>query len=97
MQDSLLALEEAGWILSPDLPPGIRLQLSTVIEAEQLTPEVFELLGKAMMELQTSEQTEEAVAARRVTCPKLRSCDNYVGGCPYLNKCGNYALKVTAS
>jgi hypothetical protein len=79
------------WLISPDLPPGLRFQLEGVIEATEFNPEVLQLLGRAMTELQQS----PTMAAQRVTCPALRRCTNYVGGCPRLTHCGNYSLSVS--
>jgi len=80
------APREAEWLLVPDVPPGVRLQLSNVVEAQQLTPEVLQLLGQAMTELQRS----AAALPQARGCGQLTSCDNLVGDCPKLQRCGAY-------
>jgi hypothetical protein len=83
---------EVGWLVSPDLPSGVQLQISSLIEAENLTPEVIALLAKLMAELQ---QTAKVAAAN--PCPKLSTCQEFTGDCTKLEFCGTYKVKVVAS
>ncbi len=75
------------WLVAPDVSPGARLSLGSVIDASQLTPTVLELLGRAMAELQRTAVPEMKADG----CPRLQSCGSYNGGCPNLTKCGTYA------
>jgi hypothetical protein len=81
---------DGEWLLVPDVPQGVRLQLSSVVEAAEVSPEVLTLLGRAMADLQAA----PGLLPGRVTCPKLVKCGNYVGGCPRLADCENYSLKL---
>jgi len=78
------------WLLVPEVPQGVRLQLSSVVEAAEVSPEILAQLGRIMGEL----QVHPGGLLGRVTCPKLKSCDSYVGGCPRLSDCGTYSLKL---
>jgi hypothetical protein len=68
------------------LPAGARLQLSSVIDAERLTPEVFELLAKFMKELQQIEKGTPPVDP----CPNLTGCQTYNKPCSALESCGKF-------
>lgn len=80
-----------GWIVPPETLPGLHLHLDSLIEADQLSPEVIALLGKLMMELQ---QAAQAVANKG--CPKLASCQEFTGDCTKLEFCGTYKVKILA-
>jgi hypothetical protein len=88
-QEQSVARHDPEWLLSPSLPPGARLQISSLIEAEQLTPEVLELLAKFMKDLQ---QIEKKPAPD--PCPKLEVCEVHKGPCSALTSCGTFTLKV---
>ena len=88
-QQSESAAQGSEWLLSPDLPQATRLQISSVIEAEQLTPDVMQLLGSAMAEMQKAATAASAIP--KDGCGRLRSCGSFRGGCPNLNHCGTYA------
>ena len=81
-----------GWLLPPDTPSGLHIQLDGLIEADQLSPEVITLLGKLMAELQ---QAARILANK--ACPKLASCQEFTGDCSKLEFCGTYKVKVVAS
>lgn len=80
---------DAGWLLPPEVPPGLHLQFDSLLGAEHLSPEVIGLLGKLMAELQRAAQ---AVAAKG--CPKLSSCLEFTGDCTKLTDCGTYKLQI---
>jgi hypothetical protein len=80
----------ANWLIAPQLSPGARLQISGVIDAEQLTPDVLNLLAKFMKDLEQIERSAPPVE----TCPKLQSCDDYHHLCPELNWCGKFWVKA---
>lgn len=85
--------KEPVWLLAPEeMPTGIRLHLSSVLEAKELTPEVLQALGHAVQGIQKSPKIIPP------TCPKLRECGTYKdplpGGCPNLAKCGQYEVIV---
>jgi hypothetical protein len=86
--ESQLAPVEGDWLLAPDTPPGTRVVISSVVEADQLSTEAIRLLGQAMSELQEAARSEIPKSPK---CPKLRSCDSFRGGCPNLTHCGTYA------
>ena len=90
--EQLVPRKEPEWLLSPNLPPGARLQISSLIEAERLTPEVLELLAKFMKDLQKIERQQ----ARIDPCPKLDVCEVHKGPCSVLTSCGTYTPKVAA-
>ena len=80
-----------GWLVPPDTPSGLHIQLDGLIEAEQLSPEIITLLGKLMAELQ---QAAKVMAAKG--CPKLSSCLEYTGDCSKLTDCGTYKVKIAS-
>jgi hypothetical protein len=82
-------LPEIGWLQAPDVPSGARLHISTVIEAEHVTPHVLEVLSKAMLALEDSAKTRDVISSD--SCKRLRSCGTFRGGCPNLTSCGTYA------
>ena len=84
------AKRDAQWLISPELPPGARVQLASLLEAERLSPEVLELLAKFTRDLQ---QVERPVAAED-PCPKLDTCNDYHRPCTALTMCGIYTLKA---
>lgn len=43
-----IARRDVEWLISPDLPSGVRLQLSSILDSERLNPEVLQLLAKFM-------------------------------------------------
>jgi hypothetical protein len=73
------------------MPPGIRLQLSTVVEAQELTPDLIQALGQALEGIQKSVKTIPS------SCPKLRECGTFKDpiGCPKLVKCGDFTVATT--
>jgi hypothetical protein len=81
-------LSEMRWLLPPNLLPGTRLQLTSLIKADSVTPEVLDALTKFMMELQSSSQVEDSDGG---SCAVLVSCGNFSGGCTGLASCGAYA------
>ena len=91
-QERSVARHDPEWLLSPSLPPGARLQISSLMEAEQLTPEVLELLAKFMKDLQQIEKEKPPTDP----CPKLETCETHKGSCSVLTSCGTFTLKVAA-
>jgi hypothetical protein len=86
------AAREPMWLLRPEeVPAGIRLQLTSVLEASELTPEVLEALGHAVRGIQKASKTIP------YSCPKLRECGSFKDpiGCPNLVKCTDYAVTST--
>ena len=81
-----------GWLVPPDTPSGLHIQLDGLIEAEQLSPQVVTLLGQLMTELQ---QAARVLANK--ACPKLSSCQEFTGDCSKLEFCGTYKVEVVAS
>jgi hypothetical protein len=81
-----------GWLVPPDTPSGLHIQLDGLIDAGQLSPEVIALLGKLMAELQ-----QAAKIAAKDPCPKLASCQEFTGDCTKLEICGTYKVKIAAS
>jgi hypothetical protein len=73
----------------PDLAPGIQMQISTIVEAEHVTPDVIRLLGEAMAELQGVSRAKSEIP--RDGCQRLKKCGHFRGGCPNLAHCGTYA------
>jgi len=90
-QGKLTARQGSEWLISPELTPGARLQLSSLIEAERLTPEVLELLAKFTKEL---EQIEKGTPPAPDPCPKLDSCQDYHKPCTVLTWCGTFSVKA---
>ncbi len=86
------AMESESWsgdedfLLQPDLPPGIRVQLSGVVAAPEISTDVLEQLGRAMTQLQKPSAIPE-----KPECGRLRRCGSFRGGCPNLTHCGTYA------
>lgn len=91
-QERSATRQRSDWLISPDLTPGARLQIGSLIEAERLTPEVLELLAKFMKELQQLEKDTPPVDP----CPKLEHCDTYHKPCTALTFCGEFSVKVAA-
>lgn len=76
--------DDVEWLMAPDVPPGALVQISRVIEADELTPEVVQVLSGAMNELQ-----QRAAARPKPTgCPRLVNCGVNSGPCPRLRSCG---------
>ena len=90
--EQMVSRSDPDWLLSPSLPPGARLQIGSLIEAERLTPEVLALLAKFMEDLQKIEKEKTSVDP----CPKLDHCTTMVGPCSVLTQCGKFTLKVAA-
>ncbi|MFI5015217.1 MAG: hypothetical protein ACHQAY_23015 [Hyphomicrobiales bacterium] len=87
------SMQQRGeWLIAPNLAPGARLQISSLLEAEELTPEVLELLAKFTRKLQAIERAAPAAEP----CPKLDHCDIYAKPCPELTFCGQFSPKVAA-
>ena len=83
------SVSEPAWLLRPEeMPPGVRLQLSTVIEAQELTPDLIHALGQALEGIHKSAKTIPS------SCPKLKECGTFKDpiGCPSLTKCGDYTV-----
>ena len=80
-----------GWLVPPDTPSGLHIDLDGLIDAERLSPEVISLLGKLMAELQ---QSAQILAAKG--CPKLSSCTDYTGDCSKLTDCVIYKVKIAS-
>jgi hypothetical protein len=80
-----------GWLVPPDTPSGLHIDLDGLIEAEQLSPEVISLLGKVMAELQRA-----AKVSAKDPCPKLSSCTDYTGDCTKLTDCVIYKVKIAS-
>jgi hypothetical protein len=74
------------WFVSPDLSAGTRIQLSTVIGAEMLTPKVLDLLSRAMQSLKEQPASPHQVDSG--ICPELQQCANNTAQCPRLEYCG---------
>lgn len=80
----------SGWIIPPGLPPGINLNLSSLIKTDRLTPEA---LGHLAEFLKATQAVNADVNAAIPNCPNLASCSNYDAGgfgCPPLVSCGTY-------
>lgn len=84
--------DESEWLLAPELPQGLQIQLGGVVAASEVSEEVLALIGRAMTEMQKPAKVQRA--ANTSSCPKLKSCSHYVGGCSQLVDCGNYKLQV---
>jgi hypothetical protein len=80
------------WLISPSLTPGASLQISSLLEVEQLTPEVLELLAKFTRKLQAIEKP----APPPPPCPKLGSCGVFNKPCPELTFCSSFGVKIAA-
>ena len=91
-QDPAAREASPNWLIAPELSPGARVQISSVLEAEQLTPQVLELLAKFMKELQQIERGAPPVEP----CPVLNDCKDYHHPCPNLTWCGKFWVKATA-
>jgi len=87
-----IARRDVEWLISPDLPSGVRLQLSSVLDSERLNPEVLQLLAKFMKELQQVAKDTPPTDP----CPKLEQCQDYHKPCTVLTYCGSFGVKVTA-
>jgi hypothetical protein len=83
--------EPSEWLISPDLTEGARLQVSSLIEAEELTPEVLELLAKFMKKLRRLDK-----APPTDPCPKLETCQTYSKPCTVLTSCGSFSVKAAS-
>jgi hypothetical protein len=81
--------EGSGWLVSPSVPSGIHLQLTAAAESTELSPEIFEMLGKAMTEL----QQYGARVGPKEPCGKLENCNAFKGPCSKLVICGDYSIK----
>jgi hypothetical protein len=78
-----------SWLLAPgDLPPGVQLTLTTVLEETELRPEVLQALAQVAQEIQRS----PAAALPQAKCGPLTSCDNMTGDCGRLRHCGTYRV-----
>ncbi|MFI5015216.1 MAG: hypothetical protein ACHQAY_23010 [Hyphomicrobiales bacterium] len=82
----------AQWLISPQLPAGARLQLSSILDAERLSPEVLELLAKFTKDLQQLEKDKPPTDP----CPKLEQCQDYHKPCTVLTYCGTFSVKAFA-
>jgi hypothetical protein len=80
-------LGDEDFLLQPDLPPGVRVQLSGVVTAPEITTDVLERLGRAMTQL----QQQSSAIPDKPACGRLRRCGSFRGGCPNLSNCGTYA------
>jgi hypothetical protein len=60
-------LERSEWLISPHLAQGARLEIGSLIETEELTPEVLELLAKFVKNLQRLERLPRPIPARSST------------------------------
>jgi hypothetical protein len=76
------------WLLEPP-PSGVRLQLTTVAESKELTPEVIQALHTILEQLQ-KQRAQQPRAIAEAGCPQLASCREYSGDCNRLRNCGNY-------
>lgn len=83
--------ERSEWLISPDLTDEVRLQISSLIEAEEMTPEVLELLAKFMKKLQRLDK-----APPTDPCPKLEICQAYTKSCTVLTYCGSFSVKAAS-
>jgi hypothetical protein len=81
---------DAQWLISPQLPTGARLQLSSILDAERLSPEVLELLAKFTKDLHQLERDTPPIDP----CPKLETCQDYHKTCTILTYCGNFGVKA---
>lgn len=88
------AAQNAQWLISPQLPQGARLQLSSILDADRLSPEVLELLAKFTKDLQDIER--KAPVPPVDPCPKLETCQDYHKTCTVLTYCGNFSVKAFA-
>jgi len=84
---------EPEWLISPELPAGARPQLNSILDSDQLTPEVLGLLSKFLKEVQELERRAPAAAD---PCPKLDTCQDYHKPCTVLTYCGTFSVKAAA-
>jgi hypothetical protein len=75
---------EVAWLVPPPLSTTTRFQISTVIDAAELTPEVLALLSEAMRALKDAKSVDGAI----FDCAVLRSCGVNTEHCPRLEQCG---------
>jgi hypothetical protein len=80
--------EDMNWLLAPNLPPGLRLQFTGVVEAPELTPEVLRAFATALEEVQRAITQQVAPDKCDTRCGKLTTCQNRGIGCPILANCG---------
>jgi hypothetical protein len=81
------------WLIAPALTQGTRLEISGLIEADELTPEVLELLAKFARKLERLERDKPPIDP----CPKLESCGDYHHACTILTFCGLFSVKAALS
>jgi hypothetical protein len=81
------------WLIAPDMTPGARLEISGLIEADALTPEVLELLAKFARKLERLEKDKPPIDP----CPTLDTCLNYHKACTVLAHCGVFSVKAALS
>jgi hypothetical protein len=76
------------WLLAPaELPPGVQLSLTAVVEATDLKPEVMQALVHVAQEVQRSASTPKPQAR----CSALVSCGDFTGDeCNRLRSCGHF-------
>lgn len=79
------------WLISPSQPPGIRLQVNAIAEADVLTPEALRAVEAAMAEIQKAAGGQGS----KEGCGRLEACDQYHGSCNRLVECGTYGTKAT--
>jgi hypothetical protein len=90
-QGQMVGRREVEWLISPrELPKGTQLQVSSLIEADRLTPEVLELLGKLAKELQQQKRDKPD------PCPKLTACTAFhsPNPCTELTVCTDFTVKA---
>ena len=75
------------WLVPPGVPPGTTVELTTVIKAGGLTPEVFELLGQLARDAEAAARSDEVAGP---SCPNLTHCHifhDHGQTCPVLESC----------
>src|SRR5262245_52404388 len=79
---------DCGWVLRPEAPTGISIELAILSKATHPTPEMLELLQQLMVRVQESETTKEHVVR---DCSLLANCSTYSSpGCSSLEGCGTF-------
>lgn len=88
--------ESSPWLIPPDLPPGVNLDLNSIIRHGRLTPEVADQLAKFLVAVQNAKTFEAASCPPRCIqegCPELVKCTDNSMACPKLRECsGNHPV-----
>jgi hypothetical protein len=81
-----LSDRRSEWLVEPQ-GSGIRVHVSGVAEADEMTPDVLRALLEGLDMIQ---KTGLARPKPPRECPELNSCQEYTGTCPHLVSCGTF-------